>query len=78
MTDTPTAISCSELDILGVRLRCYVLDNGMRVIDSEDMANLLNALSYGPALTQHDSVRLARFIKAIPEPKSEKQNQDSA
>lgn len=44
MTNTPDkapkAIWEGEFKIFGKRLRCYVLDNGQRIIDAKDMESL--------------------------------------
>lgn len=46
-TPIPKAISESEITICGVRLRVAVLDNGKRVIRSEDVIALFDAWSDG-------------------------------
>ncbi len=37
---TPKAIWQGSFTILGVKLRCYVLDDGRRVINADDIAKL--------------------------------------
>ena len=38
---TPVAVSESVIDLLGIKVKVYQLDNGQRIIDADDMGRLL-------------------------------------
>jgi hypothetical protein len=40
----PEAVRSSEFTLFGVRVRCYVLDDGQRVIDADDLQALFAAM----------------------------------
>lgn len=46
----PMAVWEGTFTLLGVPLRCVVLDNGQRVINSEDVAMLFQAMARGDAV----------------------------
>jgi hypothetical protein len=48
--ELPKAIAESQFTLFGVTLKCYVLDNGERIIDAKDMENLFEAMQYANAL----------------------------
>jgi hypothetical protein len=59
MNSIPTAGCQSELRILGMTIRVYVLDDGRRVVDADDahaFFELLMQSGYG--------LEIARFIKS--------------
>jgi hypothetical protein len=41
MSDLPVAVWTGEFTLFGVTLRCHVLDDGRRIIDADDIAELL-------------------------------------
>jgi hypothetical protein len=43
--DIPVAIHESEMEIMGVKVRVHVLDDGRRVINAEDFAAVIAAMS---------------------------------
>jgi len=45
MSKMPSAISESTFTLLGVTLRCCVLDNGERIINAEDVEQLFEAMA---------------------------------
>lgn len=47
MDRIPKAVSEAEFTLFGVRLRCYVLDDGSRIINAEDMIELFRAMESG-------------------------------
>ena len=51
---TPAAVSESIFTIFGVTLRCYVLDNGQRVINGEDMERLFAHMTSDAELLDND------------------------
>lgn len=59
---TPKATACAEITIMGIRLRCYVLDDRRRVFDSDDIAKFFAALEdeSHPRMTDAEAVNLAR------------------
>lgn len=62
----PQAVSEATFTLFGVTLRCYVLDNGQRVIHSDDVYAFIDALAYGDGSNPNDSMEsLARWLKGI-------------
>ncbi len=60
----PKAVASSELTILGVKLKCFVLDNGERVFDAESFAQFWAAMENSEIeLTEEDGIRLAKFVR---------------
>jgi hypothetical protein len=39
--DIPQAIAESEMELLGVKVKTYVLDDGRRIIDADDFHKLM-------------------------------------
>jgi protein associated with RNAse G/E len=48
--ELPKAIAESQFTLFGINLKCYVLDNGARIIDAKDMESLFEAMQYANAL----------------------------
>jgi UDP-N-acetyl-D-mannosaminuronate dehydrogenase len=64
MADLPKSVASNIIHIAGLPLRCYVLDNGMRVIDADDAERFFKMLETGEAeITAEQADELARFIK---------------
>ena len=61
----PKSIHSSEITVFGVTLHCHVLDNGMRIIDQEDVDRLFSALDIdGSASAKKEAMEaLARFCQ---------------
>jgi hypothetical protein len=52
MSDIPNAIGGAVFTLFGVPLRCFILDNGQRVIHEDDVTALLAVMnSDGPVPT---------------------------
>lgn len=61
--DIPKAISESTLNLCGFSLRCYVLDNGQRVFNCEDVELLFSGLEGNQAvMDEADIDNLKRFL----------------
>lgn len=58
----PYALADDALEISGVRLRCYVLNDGRRVINAEDVDALFAAWGAGSPLTEEEAASLARWM----------------
>lgn len=58
----PRAIHTAELTLGGCRLRCHVLDNGMRVFDAGDVEAFFQALAGDAPLHPKEVENLARFV----------------
>lgn len=43
--DLPLSTHESEMELMGVKLRLYVLDDGRRVVNAEDFAKLMNVMT---------------------------------
>jgi len=57
MSDIPKAIWEGVFPVFGVPLRCYVLDNGQRIINADDMDRLFEFMGTeecGAGRTQKD------------------------
>lgn len=61
----PKAIAESQFTILGVTLKCYVLDDGQRIIDAEDIEELFEAMAYPRTIEQSAEMtaELAKFTQ---------------
>ena len=60
----PKAISTSVLALVGYELRVYVLEDGRRLIDAEDMQRLVEALEGGHVrLTPIDAKLVRDFLR---------------
>lgn len=44
----PYATHEGVLDVDGIKLKCYILNNGQRVIDSDDVYSFLNSMVRSP------------------------------
>ncbi|MGD9728321.1 MAG: hypothetical protein AB7R40_23700 [Nitrospiraceae bacterium] len=42
--DIPQAIAENEMELLGVKVRFYVLDDGSRIINADDFHKLMEAM----------------------------------
>ncbi len=61
--EMPTAVHRGELDIIGMSVPCYVLDNGVRVIGRTSATEVLTGIKGGGALEKYIAVRaLEPFI----------------
>lgn len=67
MSDIPRSVAESEIVLLGVTLHCHVLDNGQRIIDSEDVARLFEAMEItdSPGAKSEAMDALARFCRGL-------------
>jgi hypothetical protein len=61
--DLPQSISCSEVDILGVKVKVHQLDNGQRIIEADSMAALFEAMS-GGGLSPESLENLVRALRS--------------
>lgn len=66
----PQAVWEGAFTIFGVKLKCYVLDDGRRILDADDVAALFDAM--GDPKTEEECVafageidRLAMWIKGV-------------
>lgn len=65
--DLPAAIAEASFNLFGVPLRCYVLDNGQRIVDADDVAALFDAMANGDGSEpSNDGLdKLAKWLKGI-------------
>lgn len=57
----PKAISSSEIDLGGFIMHVYVLDNGQRVIDADDVEAFFNRPDI--SITEEQAGELAKALK---------------
>ena len=57
----PVAVWSGTFTLLGVTLKCHVLDTGQRIIDADSVALLFDALADPKAVIDHDE--LAEFAR---------------
>lgn len=62
MSEIPKAIWSNSFTIMGVEVKCHVLDNGKRVIDADSVEAFFAALA-SRAMTPADNVDLDSFIR---------------
>lgn len=67
MSNLPKAIAESSFTVFGVTVRCYVLDNGQRILRAEDVGALLRAMAEpdAPKPDEAELRRMAEFIKGV-------------
>lgn len=61
----PESIYQGTISIMGVELKVHGLSDGKRIIESDSLADFLDAMANGPRLTEEEAVRLARFVKGL-------------
>lgn len=61
MSKIPNAIFENTLNIAGINLHCYVLDDGSRIIDMDGVNQLLGFIENGGEITMEESMKLAEF-----------------
>jgi hypothetical protein len=59
----PVAIWSSEFTVMSVKLRCYVLNNGVRVINCDDVEKLLDAMTGDQEVSDQDEEEVKRFSR---------------
>ncbi len=57
------ATHSSTIEIAGVKLRCYVTEDGKRIIDCDDVHNFFAALENGADISPEDALNLAELVK---------------
>ncbi len=65
--DVPTATMAGTFEMCGVMLRCYVLEDGTRIIDAEDVVALFAAMESTDegGITPEQAEEFARFCKGL-------------
>ena len=65
MSEIPKAIHEEVIELCGVKLRCYQLDNGQRVIEQDDLTALFEVWESPGTLdmTEAETTRLVEFIR---------------
>lgn len=58
--DIPEAVWSGEFKMGDVTVRCYVLDNGQRIINADDLEALFSG---GPVIDHDEIIDLARWCK---------------
>lgn len=59
----PQSITTSELVVMGVKLVVHVLDNGKRIIESDGMHALFDAMASGASMTKDEALSLAKAVR---------------
>ena len=59
----PTAVWEGEFIVFGVTVKCYVLDDGRRIIEAESMKRLLDAMYHGDCEMNADFSKFAGWMK---------------
>lgn len=57
------ATHASTLEIAGIKLRCYITEDGKRIIDCDDMHDFFAALESGADILPEDALNLAELVK---------------
>lgn len=68
--ETPKAIWQGEIAVMGIKLKCFVLDDGRRIIDADSMAAFLAAMADpNKQLAKDAIIEMVQFLKGgdIPE-----------
>ena len=53
MSELPTAIWEGSFTLFGVDVKCYVLEDGQRLIEAKSMENMIAAMALGVPLVMH-------------------------
>jgi hypothetical protein len=61
----PKAIGEAILNIAGIELKVFVLDNGQRVIEAESLNRFYSAMEQGAEMTEQDVKELAIAISEL-------------
>lgn len=61
--DLPTAMIEGELTICGVTLRTYVLDDGRRILNADDVHRLFASWADGTEMTEAEAMAFARVVR---------------
>ena len=65
MADLPKVVSSAEIELGDFVMRVHMLDNGMRVIDAEDMERLFSS---EVVINEQQADELAKAIKGLTSP----------
>ena len=65
MNDLPKATWEGEFTIAGITLHCYVLDNGQRIVNAEDIDRLIDGVTAPLEANRDDLDRFARWMHGI-------------
>ncbi len=63
MSGFPVATHSGEVEILGVVVRVYQLDDGRRIIDEKSMTDLLAVLFDDSPLSVDDAAKIADVVR---------------
>lgn len=58
--DIPKAVWSGSFHLLGVEVKCHVLDNGQRIIEGDSMMELLNAMA-DPTIDREETPDVTQF-----------------
>jgi hypothetical protein len=61
-TKLPSAIEEKSFEMFGVKIRCYVLDDGQRVLDADDTQGLFAAMENTPQSSVFDQKAYADLL----------------
>ena len=56
--EIPQAIRESSFTLSGVPIRCYVLDNGQRILNADDVHALFRAWESGAEILDHEEMQI--------------------
>ena len=66
MTELPTAVWSGVFTLWGIELRCYVLDDGQRIINADDFQKFVDAVADGtPMADDADLMAFARWQRGL-------------
>ncbi len=63
MAEAPVSVWHGELTLLGVTLHLHVLDDGLRIVEAEDMAALVEAMGRGGPVDEDEIAAFARWLQ---------------
>lgn len=63
MTETPKAVWEGEIVAMGIKLKCFVLDDGRRIIDADSIAKFLEGLADTERAAGNDPDDVLELVK---------------
>lgn len=61
----PKAVWEGDIDIMGIKLKCFVLDDGRRIIDANSMAEFIAAMADpSQQMAPDDIIEMVKFLRS--------------
>ena len=61
----PVAKLEGEFDLFGVKVKCYVLEDGRRLINAEDIKRLFETMGDSQEIDEQEIMKFAKWCKGV-------------